>query len=170
MVFLGAATLPLWITDPSAPALRATADVDVVIEATTLIAYKRFERRLRNAGFRDEGTVLGRFVFGSDDAQIDVIPADASILGFENRWQRASVPVAVERALPTGVVIAVVPPANLLATKLEAFAGRGGGDFLASRDFEDVVALVDGREELAEEVLAGYHPTCAATSPGRLQR
>lgn len=39
-----------------------------------------------------------------------------------------------------------------VATKLEAYAGRGGGDFLSSHDIEDVLNIVDGREELAEEM------------------
>jgi len=43
-------------------------------------------------------------------------------------------------------------PAYLLATKIEAFNGRGREDFLASRDFGDVIALIDGREELPAEV------------------
>jgi hypothetical protein len=36
--------------------------------------------------------------------------------------------------------------------KLEAFKGRGNGDFLASRDFDDIITLIDGRPELLEEV------------------
>lgn len=36
--------------------------------------------------------------------------------------------------------------------KLEAFKGRGKGDFLGSRDFGDIVTLIDGRPELLEEV------------------
>jgi len=40
----------------------------------------------------------------------------------------------------------------LLATKIEAFKGRGEGDFPASRDLADIIALVDGREELVGEV------------------
>jgi hypothetical protein len=36
--------------------------------------------------------------------------------------------------------------------KLEAFKGRGNRDFLGSRDFGDIIALVDGREELVDEV------------------
>jgi hypothetical protein len=35
---------------------------------------------------------------------------------------------------------------------LEAFRTRGKEDFYGSRDFADVVALVDGREELLGEV------------------
>jgi hypothetical protein len=45
-----------------------------------------------------------------------------------------------------------VPPVELLATKLEAFADRGHDDCLASRDFEDIVLLIDGREELSTEI------------------
>lgn len=41
-----------------------------------------------------------------------------------------------------------------VATKLEAFAGRGGGDFLTSHDIEDVLNIVDGRRELTEEMAA----------------
>jgi hypothetical protein len=40
-----------------------------------------------------------------------------------------------------------------MATKLEAFHGRGRGDHLGSRDLEDIVLLVDGRESLVDEVL-----------------
>lgn len=60
----------------------------------------------------------------------------------------------MERSLPSATVIRCVSPAYLLGTKLEAFAGRGGGDYFGSSDFEDIVALVDGRAELVEEVKA----------------
>lgn len=39
-----------------------------------------------------------------------------------------------------------------MATKLEAYAGRGGNDFLSSHDIEDVLNIVDGREELVDEM------------------
>lgn len=152
VVFVGAATLPLWITDSAAPPLRPTIDVDVVVEVGTLIAYNRFEQQLRRTGFRDEGTVLGRFLH-ENGLQIDAIPAKASILGLENRWLEFSLATAVPRVLPSDTEIRVLAPANLLATKLEAFADRGRNDFLRSPDFEDIVALLDGREEIVDEVL-----------------
>jgi predicted nucleotidyltransferase len=141
------AAAALWITDPAAPPLRPTKDVDVVVEVSTLVAYNRFEQRLRLAGFRDAGRMLGRFIHDGD-LQLDAIPAEASILGFENHWQRASLGSAVERTLPSDVAIRALAPANLLATKLEAFAGRGRNDYLASPDFEDIIALLDGRQEI----------------------
>jgi len=40
------------------------------------------------------------------------------------------------------------------ASKLEAFHDRGRGDYLGSRDLEDVIAVVDGRQELLGELRA----------------
>lgn len=154
VVFVGGATIGLWITDPGAPPVRATEDVDVIVEVASRTSYQQFEERLRAAGFRDEGTVICRWLHDKTDLILDVMPTDASILGFENRWQGESIPFAVERELPSGNVIRAVPPAFLLATKLEAFNGRGEGDLLGSTDFADVVALVDGRRELVGEVRA----------------
>jgi hypothetical protein len=80
---------------------------------------------------------------------------DRHVLGFENRWQGAAIPHAIPRELPSGATIRAVSPPYLLATKLEAFKGRGNRDFLASRDFADIIAIVDGREDLVDEVAQG---------------
>jgi hypothetical protein len=85
---------------------------------------------------------------------LDAMPADPSILGFANRWQAAALPHAVERALPSGTLIRVITPPYLVATKLDAFAGRGRGDLLASHDLEDIIAVLDGRRELVTEIAA----------------
>lgn len=39
-----------------------------------------------------------------------------------------------------------------VATKLEAYRGRGGGDLIGSRDAEDILLLADGREALVQEI------------------
>ena len=39
-----------------------------------------------------------------------------------------------------------------IATKLEAFKGRGNNDYFVSHDLEDLVAVIDGRVELADEI------------------
>jgi hypothetical protein len=41
-----------------------------------------------------------------------------------------------------------------VATKLEAFGGRGNDDLFMSRDAEDILLIVDGRESLPDEVIA----------------
>jgi hypothetical protein len=41
---------------------------------------------------------------------------------------------------------------SIWATKIEAFRGRGRGDFLASHDLEDLIFVIDGRSAIVEEV------------------
>jgi Nucleotidyl transferase AbiEii toxin, Type IV TA system len=154
VVFVGGATVGLWITDPAAPPVRPTDDVDVVVEVTTRTAFHDFEAKLREAGFREdqESGVICRWRHRESGLILDAMPSRADILGFENVWQAATIPYAVSCKLPSGATIKAAPPVYMLAMKLEAFKGRGKGDFLASRDFGDVVTLIDGRSELLEEV------------------
>jgi hypothetical protein len=98
--------------------------------------------------------VICRWRHAATNLALDAMPADPSILGFENRWQSAALPHAPRRTLPSGATIRAATPPYLVATKLEAFSGRGAGDLLASHDFEDVIALLDGRDELIAEIQA----------------
>lgn len=54
VVFVGAATVELWISDPAVPPIRPTKDVDVVVEVTTRTEFYRFEERLRSVGFIED--------------------------------------------------------------------------------------------------------------------
>jgi hypothetical protein len=134
VVFVGGATVELWITDETAPEFRPTDDIDVVVEVTTARDYHRFEERIREVGFEhdQESGVICRFKEPESGLLLDVMPTEASILGFENRWQAESFPHAVESLLRSGRAIATIPPPFLLATKLEAFRTRGK---LAARSF-----------------------------------
>ena len=152
VVFVGGATITLWITDPAAPPPRPTKDIDVVVEVATRAEYHAFEERLRALGFVDDGTVICRWRHRERGLILDAMPTDAALLGFENEWQRESFPHAVTVALPSGAHIRAVPPPFLLATKVEAHFGRARGDLFGSRDFADIVALVDGRAELPDEI------------------
>ena len=59
---------------------------------------------------------------------------------------------AERRRLGNGPTIRVVTAVYFCATKLAAFRGRGGEDHQASHDLEDLLAVIDGRPELSEEV------------------
>ncbi len=54
--------------------------------------------------------------------------------------------------LPGGEQVRAVKAPYFLATKLEAFDGRGERDYLASIDMEDIITLIDGRAEVVDEV------------------
>lgn len=137
-----------------APPPRPTKDVDVVVEIATRAAYEAFEDCLRGAGLREEGTVIRRWVHRESGLVLDAMPTQGSLLGFENRWQREAFPHSVEVELPWGARMRAVAPPFLLATRVEACLGRGADDLLGSRDFADIVALVDDRRELPGEVRA----------------
>ena len=156
VAFVGGATIALWITDEGAPSPRVTKDVDLVVEVASRAGWYRFEERLRSHGLRNDSSsrVICRWKAGDpgDELVVDLMPGNASILGFENRWQRPALDHAETVPLPSGQRIRAISPPYLLATKLEAWSGRGGGDHLRSHDLEDVIRLVDGRAEVVAEV------------------
>ncbi len=136
------------------PPLRPRArDVDVIVEVATLADYHRLEKDLLEAGFRHDRSPdapVCRWTIGS--ALVDVMPSDERVLGFGNRWYSEAIRTAEPFTLPTGGTIRLITAPLFLATKLEAFSGRGAGDFHASHDLEDIVALIDGRSELGAEI------------------
>ena len=79
---------------------------------------------------------------------VDVMPVEESVLGFRNSWSPLVVRTAKQHVLPNGTEIRVVNAPAFVCTKLEAFQDRGKGDFYASADVEDVVAIINGRTEL----------------------
>lgn len=49
-----------------------------------------------------------------------------------------------------------------VATKLEAFRGRGGGDYQASHDLEDVLAVIAGLPRLRAQITSENTPVAIA--------
>ena len=88
----------------------------------------------------------------------DLMPVDAEVLGFSNRWYPYAVQTAEPVELAEGVTIRLVTAVAFVATKLEAFVSRGRGDFVSSHDLEDVLNVVDGREQLVSELAAAPTP------------
>ena len=153
VVFVGGAVAGLLVTDPLASSVRATRDVDAVVNVSRAMFY-RIEEAVAASGFaRDiDSGVICRWVHQGSGVVFDLMPVQPEVLGFSNRWYPYAVETSVSVDLGPGVVIRRVSAAAFVATKLEAFASRGGGDFLSSHDLEDVLNIVDGREELAGEM------------------
>ena len=153
LVFVGGAVTSLLVTDEGAGAPRTTIDVDAIAEITSYGEYAAFGERLRVLGFAEdtsEGAPLCRWVHSG--MILDVMPLDEKILGFSNRWYRAAMDTAITQQLSQDLEIRVVTAPHFLATKLEAFKGRGRGDFFASHDLEDFIFVIDGRSTIVEEV------------------
>lgn len=154
LVFVGGCTTGLFITDPAASSIRPTKDVDAIVDVTSYAKYAALSERLRGLGLAEDttpGAPLCRWRW--DDIIVDVMPVDDRVLGFSNRWY----PAAIETARTVDIVghdVQLVAPALFIATKLEAFHGRGQGDVFASHDLEDIVTVVDGRAEIVEDIVA----------------
>lgn len=153
MVFLGGCATGLLITDSAAPPVRVTRDVDAIVQVVSFGEYHRLSEKLRGKGFRedvsDEAPIC-RWV--SDRVILDVMPTDTKILGFGNRWYNPAVAHAECIQLPSGRAVRMVSAPYFLITKLEAFDGRGGGDYLMSHDIEDIIAVLDGRPSIVDEI------------------
>lgn len=152
-VFLGGCATGLLIEDVAAPPIRETIDVDVIVQVLSRGEYYALSDRLRRQGFREdsgEDAPLCRWTNGQ--VILDVMPTDPTILGFGNEWYAPAMAHAIEMDLPSGASIHVVSSPYFLITKLEAFEGRGMGDFQMSHDIEDMVAVLDGRPMIVDEV------------------
>jgi len=153
VVFLGGCAAGLLVTDPASPPPRETNDVDVIIEITTTHGYHDLAKKLRKRGFREDtrdDAPMCRWLYES--VVIDVMPTNEDILGFSNQWYPEALQTSESMALPNGVKIKMVSSPLFLATKLEAFYGRGNGDYMASHDLEDFIAVLDGRPAVVDEV------------------
>lgn len=160
MAFVGGCTTALMLTDAvSREEVRSTDDVDLIVHVLSSGGWYRLLEQLQARGFQAsaEDAVICRLRLaraGAAPLIVDFMPDDASVLGFSNRWYAEALRSARDHALPDGTRIRLVSPPFFLATKLEAWKGRGNDDPLGSRDVEDILTLVDGRAELLAELRA----------------
>ena len=150
IVFVGGATLGLLITDAAAAPIRGTTDVDVIAEIATYADYITFSERLRNAHFTEDHELTCRWHQGA--LTLDVLSLSKEVLGFTNSWYEPALRNALPFTLPGGPSIRVITAPYFLATKMEAFRGRGKMDYQASHDLEDFVAIIEGREGVVREI------------------
>lgn len=80
------------------------------------------------------------------------MPIDTEILGFSNQWYAPAATNAKLIQLPSSKQIRMVSAPYFLITKLEAFEGRGDGDYLMSHDIEDIIAVLDGRPKIISDI------------------
>ncbi len=150
LVFIGGCTTGLFVTDPAMVGIRPTKDVGAIVDVASYAEYTSLAERLRGVGLVEDTTPDAPLCRWRRNAMIvDVMPIDERVLGFSNRWY----PAAIETARVWRIAGHDVRVVTLfLATKLEAFRGRGRGDVYASHDLEDIVTVIDGRPEIVADV------------------
>jgi predicted nucleotidyltransferase len=154
LVFVGGCATGLLLTNPAAAGVRPTGDVDAIIEVASLAGYHALHPLLAERGFiqtMEDNTPAFRWFWNR--LQLDLVPVDEHVLGFANRWYRPGFAAAVLTELAPGLTLRHLDAPHFLATKFEAFNDRGGRDVYLSHDLEDIVTVVDGRAELADELV-----------------
>lgn len=152
-VFTGGAVVGMLITDPAAPPPSRTKDIDVVLEIAGYSEFAAMEHSLRQAGFKqnwlDNVPIVAWHWRG---IRVDFLPHKPMEMMKSNRWFPYLVDEAQRIEVLPGKFAWCSSAPCFIATKLEAFFSRGRGDYLTSKDMEDILAVVDGREELMDEV------------------
>ncbi len=152
LVFIGGSVIGLYIKDTNVMSVRPTKDVDCVVKATSRVEYEALSQKLRAKGFNEDmqSDVMGRF--RSESLILDVMPTEKKILGYTNRWYEPGIKNSQTIDLDGTLKIRVFSIPYLVASKVDAFRGRGQNDFRLSADIEDLVTLFDGIGDISEQL------------------
>lgn len=154
LVFVGGCASAILITDTAGAGIRATKDVDAVVDVSSYAMYAALSARLRAIGLSEDTSERApAWRWRHNDVTVDIVPTERAVLGFSNSWYAAAV-ASAQRVAVGHLHARIVAPAYFLATKLEAFHGRGHADVVTSSDLEDIVMVVDGRPLLLAEIEA----------------
>lgn len=153
VVFVGGAIISLYADDPGADVPRPTADIDLVIEVTGYGAYARLEQRLAELGFHHSPEDQINCRYRHHGVLVDIMPTDVPAIGPTNRWYMPGIIHSIEQNLPDGSTIRMLTAAHFLGTKFEAHRSRGG-DMRVSKDFEDIVYVLDSRMSIEQEIVS----------------
>lgn len=143
VVYVGGATVSLYVSITETHYARPTDDVDVVIELATYGDYSQLLNRLMAKGFTQSHSDEVTCRFRLQGFIVDIMSTEDIGLGSPNRWYAAGFRMAMDYVINANLTIRILSPAYFLATKLEAYFSRGQQDPYASKDLEDIIFLID---------------------------
>jgi predicted nucleotidyltransferase len=152
-VFVGGATVSLYATDPElASEVRPTDDVDVIVELASYGGYAGIDEKLRGLGFKNDiaSGVICRYKL--QGIIVDVMPTEPKVIGFANRWYPRGFDTAIDFQLDKNTSIKIFSLPFFVASKWEAFKGRGNNDYRTSKDFEDLVYIWENVDDFEEQL------------------
>lgn len=167
LCLVGGCAAGLLISDPASAPVRETFDVDVVADVPTYAAHQQLARVLEDLGFvpaplEDDPTCRLR----KGDLVLDLMPAMENRFQPTNRWYASAMAHRWTTELGQGLRVHTIDAPHFLATKLEAYFGRGQDDPLMSHDLEDVVRVIEGRQEVVDEMRSAPGDVRAAVASG----
>lgn len=154
VVYVGGSVVSLYVDDPAADDVRPTKDIDITFEIRSLNELENIRLKLIEKGFyqSSDDEVICRFHF--DDILVDVMSTSAVGWAPANEWFSAGFKDRNIIELDNEK-IQILPYVYFLATKFSAYLGRGNNDPIMSKDYEDIVYLLNYTTNLTEHILNG---------------
>jgi len=153
VVFVGGATVGLYIDDPAAEDVRPTKDVDISLSIATLGELEAIREDLTRKGFKQssEDHVICRFRY--EDIKVDVMNTKAVGWAPANPWFAPGF-ARCETIDIEDQHVQILPLPYFLASKFTAFEGRGSQEPRTSHDLEDIIYVFDNRTDIVEQLSA----------------
>jgi len=151
MVFVGGATISLYIDDVAAEEIRPTSDIDMTIKLTHNYAdWVKINERLTELGFHPNPDGHAICIYKYKYINVDIMASESGHMGEANKWYKVGFK-NLQTATIDNEEISILSPPCFLATKFEAFNNRGT-DYRTSHDFEDIFYVLDNRTTIVEEI------------------
>ncbi len=163
VVFVGGAIVGLLVDDPGAGGVRPTKDVDLIAQIAGARGYAWATAHMLGLGFQPDqtpGAPACRWT--REGLLVDLMGASETPFGATNPWYEEGFRSKVKVRLPgNGLEIFTLSAPVFLLTKWTAYLGRGRGSMPSSHDVEDILVVLDGRQELEREAATANEPVRA---------
>jgi predicted nucleotidyltransferase len=151
IVLVGGCAVGFLITDSAQLLPRETDDVDLATEITTLGDYHEFSNRLKELGFSEDTETGVICRWRKAELRLDAMPMKEVGFGSVNSWFPMAIKTATAISLPNGSKLKHINAPTFIATKIESFLDRGDNNF-QHYDIEDIINVINGREEVIDEL------------------
>jgi hypothetical protein len=153
VVYVGGATVGLYINDPAAEDVRPTMDIDISLSIATIGELEYIRESLNSKGFTQtaEDDIICRFRY--QDIKMDVMNTKAIAWAPANSWFASGFENKIQLKIEEQAIF-IIPLPYFLATKFEAYNARGKNEPRSSHDFEDIIYVMDNRTDLIHQILS----------------
>jgi predicted nucleotidyltransferase len=152
VAFVGGAVVSLYANDLAAEDVRPTKDIDITLRIASLGQLEILREQLVAKGFNQyaDEPVICRFRY--EDILVDVMSTYPVGWAPANRWFLPGFAHLISKKIGNTPIQLLSLP-YFLATKFEAHTDRGSSDPRTSKDFEDIVYLLDYVSDIERQIL-----------------
>jgi predicted nucleotidyltransferase len=152
VAFVGGSVVSLYANDWASEDVRPTKDIDITLQIASLSQLEALREELVSKGFQQSAdeTVICRFIY--EDILVDVMSTHAIGWDPANRWFAPSFKHLILQKVGNANIRLLSLP-YFLATKFDAHSDRGSTDPRTSKDFEDIVYLLDSVVNIQAQIL-----------------